>query len=109
MVIIIIPAHEQQFYNELHTQISNPQGSLINLGPIAMVCLQKFPDNIALISGNQKITYQRVFFSCIIICAEIERKGIKPRDRVLLFFENSIEFYIGYYGDCATGCSGCSA
>ena len=31
------------------------------------------------------------------------KKGLKPHDRVLLFFENSIEFYIGYFAIVQAG------
>lgn len=92
-----IPAHEQQFYNELRTQISNPDGSLINLGQLLWYAYKNFPDNGALFSGDQKVTYKELFYRASLLAQQLKAKGIKPRDRILLFFENSIEFYIGYY------------
>lgn len=98
-----IPAHEQQFYNELRTQISNPDGSLINLGQLLWYAYKKFPDNVVLISGARTMTYKELFYRASLLALQLTAKGIKPRDRVLLFFENSIEFYIGYYAIAQLG------
>ncbi len=92
-----IPAHEQQFYNELRAAVSNPDGSVINLGQLLWYAYKKFPDNVVLISGNQQVTYKELFYRACVFAQRLKAHGIKPRDRVLLFFENSIEFYIGYY------------
>lgn len=92
-----IPVREQEFYNELRTAISNPNGSVINLGQLLWYAYKKFPTNIALISGDRNVTFTELFYRATLFAEQLKAKDIKPRDRVLLFFENSIEFYIGYY------------
>ena len=99
----IISSHEQKFYNELRTQVSNPDGSLINLGQLLWYAFKKFPENVVLISGDKQITYKELFYRASLFAQQLKAKGIKPRDRVLLFFENSIEFFIGYYGIAQLG------
>jgi long-chain acyl-CoA synthetase len=93
----LIPKREQEFYNELRTAISNPDGSLLNLGQLLWYAYKKFPNNLALIQADQRVTYKQLFYRASVFAEQLKAKGIKPRDRVLLFFENSIEFYIGYY------------
>jgi len=97
MITHKISAQEQQLYNELRQAISNPDGSLLNLGQLLWYAAQKFPDKLALICQDQTVTYKELFFRASLFSKKLKSQGIKPRDRVLLFFENSIEFYIGYY------------
>ena len=97
MIMNRIAEHEQQFYNELRAAISNSDGSLLNLGQLLWYAYQKFPDNVALIQADQAVTYKQLFYRASLFSQKLTAQGIKPRDRVLLFFENSIEFYIGYY------------
>ncbi len=92
-----ISAKEHAFYNELRSAINNPDGSLINLGQLLWYAYKKFPDNVALISGDRTMDYKELFYRACLFAKKLQEKGIKPRDRVLLFFENSVEFYIGYY------------
>ena len=103
MITNTIPAHEQQFYNELRSSITNHDGALLNLGQLLWFAYQKFPDNIALISQQQSVSYKELFYRASLFAQKLKDKGIKPRDRVLLFFENSVEFYIGYYAIAQLG------
>ncbi|CAN5201598.1 long-chain fatty acid--CoA ligase [soil metagenome] len=88
---------EQETYNRLHAEITNASGSIINLGQLLEYAAKKYPNNSALISGQQEVTYKELFFRTTLFAQKLQQNNIKPRDRVLLFFENSIEFYIGYY------------
>jgi long-chain acyl-CoA synthetase len=69
----------------------------MNLGQLLEYAAKKYPNNIALISGQQEVTYKELFFRTTLFTKKLQQNNIKPRDRVLLFFENSIEFYVGYY------------
>lgn len=92
-----IPRSELETYNRLRTDITNASGSIINLGQLLEYATKKYPDKVALIYQQQKMTYKELFFRTSLFAQKLRETGIKPRDRVLLFFENSIEFYIGYY------------
>jgi acyl-CoA synthetase (AMP-forming)/AMP-acid ligase II len=59
---------------------------------------QQFRSNTALIFKEGSISYQELYaiacrFSCIVAAS-----GVKPRDRVLLMLDNSIKFYVAYFG-----------
>lgn len=101
--MVSISAHEQQFYNQLRSFITNEDGALMNLGQLLAFAAKKYPDRVALIYHDQKVTYQELFYRASLFTRKLKENGVKPRDRVLLFFENSIEFYIGYYGIAQTG------
>jgi long-chain acyl-CoA synthetase len=75
----------------------------MNLGQLLAFAAKKYPEQVALIYQDQKVTYQELFYRASLFARTLKEKGVKPRDRVLLFFENSIEFYIGYYGIAQIG------
>lgn len=94
--------HEQRVYDQLKEYIIH-DGNMINLGQLLYFAAQRFGNNVALIHEKQTVLYQELFYRACLFSNELKKKGVKPRDRVLLFFENSIEFYIGYYGIAQCG------
>jgi len=92
-----ISRSEQDTYNRLHKEITSASGAIMNLGQLLEYAAKKYPDKIALIYQQQKITYKELFYRVSLFAQKLKKNNIKPRDRVLLFFENSIEFYVGYY------------
>ena len=95
--------HEQQVYNQLYMYITDTNDRIINLGQLLDHAAKQFPDNVALIADQQAMTYKELFYRASLFSRKLKEEGIKPRDRVLLFFENSFEFFIGYYGIVQTG------
>lgn len=93
---------EQARYNTLKEQITI-DGKLINLGQLLYHSAQKYPENVALILNQKNMSYQELFYRASLFSTTLKEAGAKPRDRILLFFENSIEFYIGYYGIAQLG------
>ena len=83
------------FYKILSDFTKN--GDLAYAGELLKIAYEKYPDNIALIQQNQSITYKEFYFRSIIFSQKLKASGIKPRDRVLIFSENSIAFYITYF------------
>lgn len=98
-----ISPKEQELYNQLHTEITRGTDKIMNLGQLLEYASKKYPDKVALIHQDRSMTYKELFFRVTLFCRTLREKGIKPRDRVLLFFENSIEFYIGYYAIAQLG------
>lgn len=97
MMMNSISRSEQDTYNRLRAEITNASGALINLGQLLEYATKKYPDNVALIYQQQKVTYKELFYWVSLFARKLKKNNIKARDRVLLFFENSIEFYVGYY------------
>jgi long-chain acyl-CoA synthetase len=78
-------------------------GKLLSLGGILSWAMKHFPENIALIYNDRQMPYKELYWRASLFSSTLREKGIKPRDRVLLFFENSLEFYVGYFGIVQTG------
>ncbi|GMU19661.1 MAG: long-chain-fatty-acid--CoA ligase [Candidatus Babeliales bacterium] len=92
-----ISSKEQELYEQLRTQIMRGTNKIMNLGQLLDYAASKYPEKIALIYLDRSMTYKELFFRASLFAQKLKTQGIKPRDRVLLFFENSIEFYVGYY------------
>ncbi|MEX0939799.1 MAG: AMP-binding protein [Candidatus Babeliales bacterium] len=73
-------------------------GKIMYAGCLLQRAAQLYPDNIALICRDQKITFNELYKKATAVSKRLIAMDVKPRDRVILLFENSIEFYIGYYG-----------
>lgn len=99
----IISVSERQLYDNLYKQITSLNGSIMNVGQLLFYAAQKYPSNTVLIFQDRAITYKQLFYYASAFAQKLKEKGVKPRDRVLLFFENSIEFYVGYYAIVQNG------
>ena len=93
---------EQAYFDALLASVQI-NGSLICLGQLLQRAYHNFPDNIALIAPTSSITYKELYGRASMLAQLLINKGLKPSDRVLLFFENSIEFYIGYFAIVQAG------
>lgn len=85
-------ANEQQFYDELKKYITINDGAFMNLGQLLSFAAQRFPKNIALVSGTQTITYEQLFYRASLFSKILKERGIKARDRVLLFLKIRLNF-----------------
>lgn len=88
---------EQDLFDVLYNH-SLIDGNIMYMGRLAQRAAVLFPSKIALIARERTITYQELYARAIQVSALLQAKGVKPRDRVLLLWENSIEFYIAYFG-----------
>lgn len=93
---------EQSYFDALYASI-HIQGSILCLGQLLQRAFHLFPDNNALISPTGTVTYRELYYRACLLAQVLLGKGLKPRDRVLLFFENSIEFYVGYFAIVQAG------
>jgi len=76
---------------------------MIFAGTLLQRAAQNYPDKTALICRNETITYQELYAKTIPISKKLQQMGVESGDRVILLMENSIEFYLGYYGIWQTG------
>lgn len=86
------------YYNSL---LEN--GSLMFAGKLLQRAAEKFPITTALICGDESVTFRDLYARSLKVSKKLQEMGVKPRDRVCLIFENSIEFYLGYFGIWQTG------
>jgi long-chain acyl-CoA synthetase len=59
--------------------------------------------SVALIDKDKNITYHELWFRALSIAKLLDQNGVKCRDKVLVYCENSVEFYIFYYATWLRG------
>lgn len=57
----------------------------------------RWPDRPALVCGEERITFEQLFWRACVVATELTKRSFKPNDRVLIFYENGIDFYVAYY------------
>lgn len=57
------------------------------------------PDHIALISGDEQVTYAQLWERCLLAATNVKRKyGLKQGDRIILAASANIDFIYAYFG-----------
>ncbi len=88
--------YEHSLFKQLKKTFSQ-NDSLIFAGTLLKRAYQNYPQKTALIGTEKTITYKELYFRSILLSKKLAQQGVKPRDRVMLFFENSLEFYVAYF------------
>ncbi len=89
--------NECAVYEKLSTQFALDNHELTFAGQILQSAYQRFADRVALIAGNQSVTYKEFYFRSLLLSKLLTQQGVGPRDHVMIYFENSMEFYIAYF------------
>jgi len=93
---------EMQQYQRLYTTFSH-HGTLIYAGTLLERAAHLFPEHVALIVGQEHITYRQLYTAACALSVHLVARNIKPRDRVLILYENGVNFYRSYFGAWQTG------
>lgn len=64
---------------------------------------RRYPDKTALIHEAVRATYAQINSQANQLCLWLRDQGISNGDRVVLIFENSLEYVVGYYGILKAG------
>jgi long-chain acyl-CoA synthetase len=73
-------------------------GKLMFAGRLLWRAAQFNGDGVALIYNDENITYKTLYARAAALQQKIvEKFKVKPRDRAIIFFENSPQFYIAYF------------
>lgn len=72
-------------------------------GTLLEKAAKQWPNRTALIYEDKKISFKDLYRLASSITRNLIQKGVKEGDRVLLIYENSINFYASYYGIWQTG------
>jgi amino acid adenylation domain-containing protein len=64
---------------------------------------ERFPEKVALVCGNQRLTYQEIDTRAGRFAAGFQALGVKRHDRVAVFLENSAESVISIFGILKAG------
>lgn len=87
---------ERTFYQQIKQQFSNG-GDLISVCDLLQTSAKMYANYVALIDVNKTLTYKEFFSQTINFSKKLAQNGVTFRDRVLLYHENSLEFYIFYF------------
>ncbi len=89
--------NEELSFKQLYQECLR-DGKLMFVGRLLWRAAQFNGDGVALIYQERKITYKQLYVqACALSKKIIERHALKPRDRALICFDNSPEFYIAYF------------
>ena len=58
-------------------------------------CVAEGPDTVAIVRGDERVTYAELAHRARILASALQRQGVQRGDRVALFLENSVEFVAG--------------
>ena len=91
--------HEQEVYrfDQLYETLLK-DGKLMFAGRLLQRATQMHGDTIAIIYENSAISYKKLYALASALSKKIVvQYGLKPRDKALISFENSPQFYIAYF------------
>ncbi len=95
-------ASEPAMFDALYESIMT-DGKIMYLGKLLQRSAELFPDKTVLICEDKQITYRDLYHRAVLFSQKLIANGVQPKDRVLIFIENSIEFYIAYFGISQVG------
>ncbi len=61
------------------------------------------PRRVAIVDGNDRVTYGRLWADVLAVAGWVHGKGVRPGDRVLLRLPNSADFVRAFYGALRAG------
>lgn len=88
--------NEKKLFDQLVKE-NSVDGKLIYIGQLLERAARTYPEKIALFCENESITFASLYEQSAAISQWLTAQGVKPRDRVLIYVYNSIEFYAIYY------------
>ena len=94
--------NEKLFFDETMAEISS-NGKMMYIGRMLERGARLFGKLDALIYEDAHISYQELYERASALTKLLKERGVKPRDRVIMCFENSPEFFIAYYGILQAG------
>jgi len=87
-----------RFFKQCHEN-----GVLMNAAELLQQAARRWPHKTALLCQNSAMTYQELHFRATLFSKKLEAAGIQVSDNVIIICENSINFFIAYYGIWQTG------
>ena len=75
----------------------------LSLATVLAEPARRWPNKVALVEGEQRLTYAEVWDRTLRAAADLTAKGVGPGTRVALLAPNTVDFVVGYYGILAAG------
>ena len=93
---------QQQRFNELYKSLL-VDDKLIHVSRLLERAARLWPKNTMIMCMDERITYKELYQRSLLLAKELHSLGVKKGKRVIIFYENSIEFYIAYFAVWQTG------
>lgn len=87
---------DQQRFTELFKLLTF-NNAVIQTGQILERAAQLWPNKTMILCQDDEITYKELYNRSMQLAHELRSRGVHPGERVLILYENSIEFCIAYY------------
>ena len=87
---------EHQRYQESYNALLVNK-RLLYAGLLLERAARLWPEHRAVICQDQQVTYKELFHRSLRVSAALLKAGITEDSRVMLLYENSINFYVAYY------------
>ena len=78
--------------------IVDKKGNVFFVGQLLQRAAMLYPNKTALIYLDEKISYKQLYHRSVLLSKKLIDRDIKPKDRVLILFKNSLDFYVAYFG-----------
>lgn len=87
---------EKAFLEQIKSKFSIA-GGLISVSAFLKRSANLYSKDIALIEKERQLTYKQLYFYVIQLANVLSCNNIRAKTRVIIYFENSLEFYISYF------------
>ncbi|HBY05634.1 MAG: Long-chain fatty-acid-CoA ligase [candidate division TM6 bacterium GW2011_GWE2_42_60] len=81
----------------------SPQGNLIHPSTLLKRAATLWPNRTALLYEAEELSFKELFTQAVALAKQLQKKGVKPGDHVLILYENSSNFYRAYHAAWMTG------
>ena len=86
----------EQRFNELYQSLTT-DGTLMHVSKLLERAARLWPKNTMLICMDERITYKELYYRAVLLAHQLQSLGVKKNERVIIFYENSVEFYVAYF------------
>jgi acyl-CoA synthetase (AMP-forming)/AMP-acid ligase II len=86
--------------NQIFSQIKEKffiNDQMLYVGSLLQRAGKAFGNKTALIADEKTITYKEFYFRAVLLSKKLQAQGVTSKERVILYFENSLEFYVAYF------------
>ncbi|MFI5914244.1 long-chain fatty acid--CoA ligase [Dactylosporangium sp. NPDC051541] len=75
----------------------------LSLAAVLAESARKYPRKIAVVDGEQRVTYETLWREALTCAASLRERGVRPGDRVAVQIPNVVDFPRVYFGALALG------
>lgn len=88
---------ETELFTLLKKDFITPNGSLYYCGELLYLAYKRYAGKIALVDAKRSLSFKEFYLRSVSLSKMLLQQNIKPQDKVVLFSNNSIEFYLAYF------------